>query len=143
MSRRFINQHVVQENVLKMQKLVYCNNINEYLVKMNLLSARVEGAGALYRETIRAGLPTENRSHMSYGGEEPDDSTEFIDFFRRMGKRHEEHQHMTKGERKNSTKQDTKDATSTTKPPRQSRLCKTSEHPHQHQQKECRTHHLQ
>ena len=129
MPERFINKHEVQENVLKMQKLVYRNDIDDYLVKMDLLNTQVKGAGALYREIIRAGLPTEIRSHMSYGGEEPDDITEFIDIVRRMDKRHEEHQRMTKGERKDSSKQDTKDPTSTTKPPRRSRFSKTSSTP--------------
>ena len=96
---------------------------------MNLLNTRVDGAGALYHEIIRAGLPTEIKTHMAYGGEEPDDTTEFIDFVRRMGKRHQEHQRMTEGERKDSSKPDTKDPTSTTKPPRQSKVSKASSAP--------------
>ena len=42
-----------------MQKQVYRNDIDDYLVKINLMNARVEGAGALYGEDIRAGRTTE------------------------------------------------------------------------------------
>ena len=129
MSERFINKHEVEQNILKMQKLVYRNDIDDYLSKMNLLNARVEGSGALYRAIIRAGLPTEIKTHTAYGGVVPDDTIEFIEFVRRMGKHHEEHQHMTKGEWKDSSKQDTKDPTSTTKPPKQSRFSKATSTP--------------
>ena len=64
----------------KMQKLMHCNHINDYLVKMNHLNARVEGAGPLNHKMIEAGLPTEIKTHMAYGGEEPDDTTKFLDF---------------------------------------------------------------
>ena len=52
MSERFINKHEVQENILKMQKLMYRNDIDEYLVKMDLLNARVEGSGPMYHDVI-------------------------------------------------------------------------------------------
>ena len=124
MSERFINKYEVQENILKMQKLMYRNDIDDYLVKMNLLNACVEGAGPLYHEMIRAGLPTEIKTHMAYGGEEPDDTTQFLEFVRRMGKRHEKHQRMTKGEWKDPPK-DTKEPPSATRPLRQPKFNKT------------------
>ena len=59
-----------------------------------------------------------------------------------MGKRHEEHQCMTKGERKDSSKQDTKDPTFTTFTTQTILIPQGLEHPHHHQQQDCRTRHL-
>ena len=129
MSERFINKHEMHENVFKMQRLMYRNDIDDYLVKMNLLNARVEEAGALYHHMIRAGLPTGIMTHIPYGEEEPDDTTEFLEFMRHMGKRNEEHQRMTKGEWKDSSKQDINDPPSLTKPPRRFRFSKPSSTP--------------
>ena len=34
----FINKHDEQDNILKMQKLTYRNDIDDYLVKMNIVN---------------------------------------------------------------------------------------------------------
>ena len=52
MSECFLNKHEVHENLLKVQNLMYRNDIDEYLVKMNLLNARMDGSGPLYHEVI-------------------------------------------------------------------------------------------
>ena len=125
MSERFINKHEVQENILKIQERTYRNDIDDYLVQMNLLNTRLAGSCPIYHNMIRAGLPTKFKTHMGYGEEEPDHTTEFMNFVRRMRKRHEEPQRLTKSERRDPPK-DTKDSTSVTRPPKQSRFTKTS-----------------
>lgn len=107
MREHFVNPHEIKEDLAKMEKMAYANNIDDYIIKMDALNNRIGFKGVPWHQFLKKGLPAEILDRMAYGSVEPSETSQFIERLRGAGKRYEErrqqHQHPKKDAPKPST----------------------------------------
>jgi predicted nucleic acid-binding Zn-ribbon protein len=92
---RFIKSSEAEDNLRKIMKLEYGNQIDDYLVQMKRLNRACKISGTAWRHHLEQGLNQEIRTMMSLVPEPASDNN-FVELIRRTGRTHEDNQRQAK-----------------------------------------------